>query len=65
MGKEVGGTTSWWSNFGTAKSYEDVYLRAFESVTEARRAIGNYLDFYNGRHPHSSPTECQCKNLIK
>ena len=34
--------------------YEEVYLRAYESVTEARGSIGRYLDFYNGRRPHSS-----------
>jgi putative transposase len=31
-----------------------VYLRAYESVSEARNSIGHYLDFYNGRRPHSS-----------
>jgi putative transposase len=34
--------------------YEEVYLRAYESVSEARGSIGRYLDFYNGRRPHSS-----------
>jgi putative transposase len=34
--------------------YEEVYLRAYESVAEARTSIGRYLDFYNGRRPHSS-----------
>jgi putative transposase len=34
--------------------YEEVYLRAYESVSEARSSIGRYLDFYNGRRPHSS-----------
>ena len=34
--------------------YEEVYLRAYESVSEARASIGRYLDFYNGRRPHSS-----------
>src|SRR3984893_13260841 len=34
--------------------YEEVYLRAYESVSEARISIGRYLDFYNGRRPHSS-----------
>jgi putative transposase len=33
--------------------YEEVYLRAYDSVTEARRSIGLYLDFYNARRPHS------------
>ena len=34
--------------------YEEVYLRAYDSVTEARTSLGRYLDFYNGRRPHSS-----------
>jgi putative transposase len=36
--------------------YEEVYLRAYESVSEARTSIGRYLDFYNGRRPHSGLT---------
>jgi putative transposase len=34
--------------------YEEVYLRAYGSVSEARASLGRYLDFYNGRRPHSS-----------
>jgi putative transposase len=34
--------------------YEEVYLHAYESVTEARASIGRYLDCYNRRRPHSS-----------
>jgi len=34
--------------------YEEVYLRAYDSVSEARGAIGRYLDFYNRKRPHSS-----------
>jgi putative transposase len=34
--------------------YEEVYLRAYDSVSEARASIGRYLDFYNRRRPHSS-----------
>jgi len=34
--------------------YEEVYLRAYDSVSEARASIGRYLDFYNQRRPHSS-----------
>jgi len=33
--------------------YEEVYLRAYETVSQARASIGRYLDFYNGRRPHS------------
>jgi len=34
--------------------YEEVYLRAYDSVAEARASIGRYLDFYNRQRPHSS-----------
>ena len=35
--------------------YEEVYLRAYDSVPEARASIGRYIDgFYNTRRPHSS-----------
>ena len=34
--------------------YEEVYLRAYDNVSEARASIGRYLDFYNRRRPHSS-----------
>jgi putative transposase len=34
--------------------YEEVYLRAYSSVSEARASLGRYLTFYNGRRPHSS-----------
>jgi putative transposase len=34
--------------------YEEVYLRAYDSVGEARASIGRYLEFYNRKRPHSS-----------
>jgi len=34
--------------------YEEVYLRAYASVAEARASIASYLRFYNSRRPHSS-----------
>jgi putative transposase len=34
--------------------YEEVYLHAYETVTEARTSIGKYLEFYNSIRPHSS-----------
>lgn len=34
--------------------YEEVYLRAYASVSDARASIGRYLAFYNGRRPHQS-----------
>jgi len=34
--------------------YEEVYLRAYDSVGEARASLGQYLNFYNSKRPHSS-----------
>ena len=34
--------------------YEHVYLHAYDSVSEARRSIMKYLDWYNGARPHSN-----------
>jgi putative transposase len=34
--------------------YEEVYLRAYATVSDARASIGRYLGFYNSRRPHSS-----------
>jgi len=34
--------------------YEEVYLKAYNTVSEARASIGSYLAFYDGRRPHSS-----------
>tara|TARA_B100001964_G_scaffold225911_1_gene274194 strand:- start:139 stop:966 length:828 start_codon:yes stop_codon:yes gene_type:complete len=34
--------------------YEEVYLKAYDSVSVARESISSYLSFYNTRRPHSS-----------
>jgi putative transposase len=34
--------------------YEEVYLHAYNSVSEARAGIGRYIQFYNSIRPHSS-----------
>jgi putative transposase len=34
--------------------YEEVYLRAYDNVGEARASIRRYFDFYNRKRPHSS-----------
>jgi putative transposase len=34
--------------------YEQVYLHAYDSVTEARQSIMQYVDWYNRARPHSS-----------
>ncbi len=34
--------------------YEEVYLKAYENGTEARKGIDAYLDFYNRERPHQA-----------
>ena len=34
--------------------YEEIYLKAYESVGQARQSIANYLTWYNQQRPHSS-----------
>jgi putative transposase len=34
--------------------YEEVYLQAYESVSYARRSIGEYVELNNRKRPHSS-----------
>jgi len=53
------GKGSWRDNvflerFWRTVKYEEVYLKAYENVAEARSSIGCYLKFYNGRRPHSA-----------
>jgi putative transposase len=34
--------------------YEEVYLHAYDTVSDSRTGIGRYFDLYNRRRPHSS-----------
>jgi putative transposase len=34
--------------------YEEVYLRAYDSVSQAREGIGKYLTFFNTARPHTA-----------
>ena len=34
--------------------YEEVYLKAYESIAEARSSIGCYLELYNSTSEHPS-----------
>ena len=39
----------WWS-----VKYQDVYLKAYESIAEARKGLTKYFDFYNRSRRHQS-----------
>jgi putative transposase len=40
--------------FWRTVKYEEVYLRAYVSVSDARHHLERYMAFYNSRRPHSS-----------
>jgi putative transposase len=40
--------------FWRSIKYEEIYLHAYDSVSEARNGIGQYIQFFNNRRPHSS-----------
>ena len=40
--------------FWRSVKYEEVYLRAYDDVPQARTSIGSYLEFYNSRRPHTA-----------
>ena len=33
--------------------YEEVYLKAYDTVSHARQSLASYICFYNARRPHS------------
>lgn len=50
--------------------YEEVYLKSYESVYEAKESLGLYIEFYNHHRPHQAlgyqtPAEVYFKNRQK
>ena len=48
--------------------YEEVYLHAYECVSDARKGLDTYFAFYNQRRPHTAlddktPDEFYFENL--
>jgi len=52
MNREV--HVRFWESVGLRCPALLTYLRAYDSVAEARASLGRYLGFYNGKRPHSS-----------
>ena len=52
MSREV--HVRFWESMGLKCPALLTYLRAYDSVGQARASIGRYLDFYNRKRPHSS-----------
>jgi putative transposase len=40
--------------FWRSVKYEEVYLKDYESLIEARKAIAAYIEFYNSVRPHQA-----------
>lgn len=58
-GDPAGGKGAWRDNVFVERlwrsvKYEEVYLRSYETVGDARSSIGRCFDFYNGQRPHES-----------
>ena len=58
IGLSMDGKGSWRDNVFVERvwrsvKYEEVYLHAYETVSEAREGIDCYFRFYNTRRPHS------------
>ena len=48
--------------------YEEVYLKAYDSMTDAWQGLKTYFEFYNGHRRHQSlsrrtPNEVYCATL--
>jgi putative transposase len=59
IGISMDGRGAWRDNvfierFWRSLKYEEVYLRAYESTSEAKHFIGRYISFYNQQRPHSA-----------
>lgn len=54
MAKGAGATTSFVERLWKSVKYEEVYLKAYDSVSAAKASLGTYLAFYNTRRSHQS-----------
>ena len=50
--------------------YEEVYLRAYDSINAAHQGVARYLMFYNQTRPHraldgKTPEQVYCDNLTR
>jgi putative transposase len=52
--RKAGGTTFFVEQLWRSVKYEEIYLKAYESVAHARKSIEHYLMWYNRQRPRSS-----------
>jgi putative transposase len=43
-------------------NYEEVYLSAYDSVSQAKSGVEQYFTFYNQHRLHRALDECSCDN---
>ena len=46
--------TSSWSRLWRSIKYEEVSVKAYQTLAEARTGINAYLEFYNRQRPHQA-----------
>ena len=54
--------------FWRSVKYEEVYLHAYDGVSEAKKGVGRYVMLYSQRRPHTAlggrtPDECYFENM--
>src|SRR5947209_4167185 len=54
MARVAGGITCLLNDLWKSVKYEEVYLKAYDGVPDAKANLAAYLRFYNQRRPHSS-----------
>ena len=52
--KAVGSITYSSNACGVSVKYEEVYLKAYDTVAEAKQSLGDYFNFYNTERRHQS-----------
>jgi putative transposase len=45
--------------------YEEVFIKAYETVAEARRGIGSWINFYNNERKHQALDYCTPKQIFE
>ena len=55
--------------FWRSIKYEEIYLKSYDNVGEAKNEIGKYIEFYNNIRPHQSlgyrtPNQCVTTTII-
>ena len=68
MGKGCWRDNIFVERFWRSVKYEEVYLHAYDGVSEAKKGLERYVMLYNQRRPHTAldgktPDECYFENV--